>query len=238
MRWLSQGLGLPLYVRYRQAFALWSLIGSALTFGRSIRVIYRARNESKVPIAMAGAYGIASALKFPPRPARLPQGEKVSCGVRLAPSDPCHSAHPTANAPPTKAVKMDAVKNWPGPTHAPTPAASLRSPIPIAPRKQGIPNKRHARPTPARLRPAPGHLPLTPWRITPAARNGSTSQLGIRRLRRSIPEATARTLIVDHQTRALTGLTRSTCISGELRPDISERTVDIGGDGLHPRSGS
>ena len=155
---------------------------------------------------MAGAYGIERAFEFS-NPIR-------SCGrtrnlancankspvlSRHRPRDPCQRAYATARIPPTMLVTINAIKSWPGPIQAPTPAASFRSPIPLPPKKQGTPNSTQASARPAKLLPAPGNPPASERTSNPEMRNGSTNQLGIRLVWTSIIDATTRTATLGHQ---------------------------------------
>src|ERR1019366_907568 len=93
---------------------------------------------------------------------------------------------------------MKAIQSWLGPIHAPTPAASFKSPIPMPRRKQGNPNSRSARPNPAKLVRSPVHPPAIAGTIMPDTRNGTDSQFGMRRVRRSIPDAITSTTRLAH----------------------------------------
>src|SRR5258708_7717673 len=96
------------------------------------------------------------------------------------------------------AVTMKASQNWLGPIQAPTPAASFKSPIPIPRKKQGSPNRRSARLRPAKLVPRPAQPPAIAGTIMPDKMNGMDSQFGMRRVRKSIPDATTRTITLAH----------------------------------------
>ncbi len=96
----------------------------------------------------------------------------------------------SAIAPPTRPVSTNAINNWHGPIHAPIAVQSFTSPAPIPPIQKSNPKaktqapllpdsaRRHASHA-ANLKPRPRK-----------AKNGSTSQFGIRRLRRSVKVAT------------------------------------------------
>ncbi len=101
--------------------------------------------------------------------------------------------------PPAMAVTRNAIQNWPGPIQAPTPAASFKSPIPMPRRKQGNPNSNTAKPNPKQLVWKALHPPAIAGTIMPVKRNGTDSQFGMRRVRKSIPDAVRSTTTVGHQ---------------------------------------
>src|SRR4029453_4766533 len=122
--------------------------------------------------------------------------------------------------------------SWLGPIHAPTPIASLRSPIPLPWSAQGIPNSKAPDPIPARVLPGAGIPPDNDWTTSPEKRNGMDSQFGIRRVHRSIPAATSNTPRLGHhaiECISLTHVWRQGCA------DRPEGAVDLACYRTHPR---
>ena len=105
-----------------------------------------------------------------------------------------------------------------GPTHAPIAAHSFTSPMPMPPIQARMPNSNAPSPIPSRLwrLPIPCHLAGPNDIRSPATRNGSTSQLGMRRLRKSVKVDTATN---DQQS----ATTRS---SATLAPSSPLKTLD------------
>ncbi len=103
-----------------------------------------------------------------------------------SPRNPPPIAQQRAMTPPAMAVITSAISSCAGPIHAPIAAHSFTSPIPMPPSQQRMPKSRAPSPRPQRL----SAIPCQPWSQpdtrTPANRKGSTSQLGMRRLRRSV----------------------------------------------------
>jgi len=96
-----------------------------------------------------------------------------------SPSDPWHAAHISASTPPARPVATRAIPSCPGPMHPPTAAHSFKSPMPIPRSQQSTPVTAIASAMPPILYPIPFMPQLAVFAMTPAAKNGSTSQFGI-----------------------------------------------------------
>src|SRR5712692_3003399 len=115
-------------------------------------------------------------------------GNRVSTEAalsRVAPSLRFHNAYETAMTPPAIAAITRANIKAEGPIHAPAAAHSLRSPRPMVRSQHRPPSMRQASATAAALRASAAAPQIAAFTTMPPARNGSVSQLGIRRHRRS-----------------------------------------------------
>src|SRR6266702_501105 len=118
--------------------------------------------------------------------------------LNRSPRNPPAAAQQSAMTPPAIPVITSATINCEGPIQAPMAAHNFTSPMPIPPIAPKMPKSRAPSPRPARLCPSPCQPCCQAETAIPEAINGNTSQFGIRRLRRSVKVATARTITVGH----------------------------------------